>query len=360
MNQDILIVDDNLMNLMLTSTILEGKGYTVRTAQDGIKAIEAVQDQIPSLILLDVMMPDMDGYEVSSKIKENAKWKEIPIIFLTANNRTEDVIKGFEAGGVDYVAKPFKSEELLVRVKNHLELAESRKTILEMNRNRDKIYSIIAHDIRSPLSGIQQTIDAIDQGYIEPNSDDFKEIISQLKVRTKDTFTLLNSLLQWTKIKGEIIETKPANTNIYSLVANCAQLLEANAGTKNITIHLHLAEDLFAFCDEVSVHTIFRNLISNAIKFTPEYGRIDIEGSLSEDEAIITVSDTGIGMTQETIHKIFEKQEHVSTKGTLNEKGTGLGLIMVKDFIKINNGKIFVKSEPNLGTQFIVHLPKAL
>lgn len=359
MNQNILIVDDNLMNLMLTSTILEGKGYEVRTAQDGMKAIEAVEEQVPSLILLDVMMPDMDGYEVSNKIKANNKWKEIPIIFLTANNRTEDVIKGFEAGGVDYVAKPFKSEELLVRVKNHLELAESRKTILEMNRSRDKIYSIIAHDIRSPLSGIQQTIDAIDQGYIEPNSNDFKEIISQLRTRTKDTFTLLNSLLQWTKIKGEIIETKPANTNINSLITNCVQLLEANAMTKNITIKVYISDDINAFCDEVSAHTIFRNLISNAIKFTPEYGRIDIEGSVNEEEVIITVSDTGIGMSKETIYKIFEKQEHVSTKGTLNEKGTGLGLIMVKDFIKINNGKIFVTSEPNIGTQFVIHLPKA-
>lgn len=359
MSQNILIIDDNPMNLLLTSTVLVNEGYVVKTAQDGRNGIKTIEEEIPSLILLDVMMPEMDGYEVSHKIKENDKWKDIPIIFLTANNRTEDIIKGFEAGGVDYIPKPFKAEELLVRVKNHLELADSRKTILEMNRNRDKIYSIIAHDIRSPLSGIQQTIDAMDQGYIEPDSEDFKEIIHQLKIRTKDTFTLLNSLLQWTKIKGEIIEVKPTNTNLNLLISNCAQLLEANASSKSIVINLDIQSDINAFCDEVSVHTIFRNLISNAIKFTPEYGRIDISASTNENDVVITVSDTGIGMTQETIHKIFEKEEHHSTKGTLNEKGTGLGLIMVKDFIKINNGKIQVQSIPGKGTQFIIYLPKS-
>ena len=360
MNQSILIIDDNPMNLLLTSTILESEGYEVKTAQDGKSGIASIEVKIPSLILLDVMMPDMDGYETSNKIKENPDWKEIPIIFLTANNSTEDIIKGFKAGGVDYISKPFEAEELLIRVKNHLELAESRRTIIEMNKNRDKIYSIIAHDIRAPLSGIQQTIDAIDQGYIDYNSEDFKEIIHQLGQRTKDTATLLNSLLQWTKIQGEIISVKFSNSNIYNLIFNCVQLLEANAASKKINITVDIPTDTIGFYDEVSVHTIFRNLISNAIKFTPENGEIHISGKSDENNVIIQISDTGIGMTEETLDKIFKKQEHFSTKGTLNEKGTGLGLIMVKDFIKKNNGKLEVESTPKKGSNFIIHLPKSI
>ena len=180
----ILIVDDNPMNLLLTSHVLENEGYATLTADDGRTALKELEKQTPSLILLDVMMPEMDGYEVCRLINANEEWTEIPIIFLTANAQTENLVEGFKAGGVDYITKPFKGEELLVRVKNHLELADSKKMIVEMNKSRDKLYSIIAHDIRSPLSGILQTVDAIDQGYFDPNSDDFRELIHHLKIKT--------------------------------------------------------------------------------------------------------------------------------------------------------------------------------
>ena len=202
----ILIVDDNPMNLLLTSHVLENEGYATLTADDGRTALNELEKQTPSLILLDVMMPEMDGYEVCRLINANEEWTEIPIIFLTANAQTENLVEGFKAGGVDYITKPFKGEELLVRVKNHLELADSKKMIVEMNKSRDKLYSIIAHDIRSPLSGILQTVDAIDQGYFDPNSDDFRELIHHLKIRTKETSTLLTSLLQWTRLQSEEIQ----------------------------------------------------------------------------------------------------------------------------------------------------------
>jgi two-component system sensor histidine kinase/response regulator len=187
----ILIIDDNPMNLLLTSKILEGFGYQTRTSESGQEGIEQIEREIPSLILLDISMPDMDGYEVCEEIKKNDKWVEIPIIFLTANTLTEDLVKGFQKGGVDYITKPFKSEELHVRVKTHLDLFDSKNEVLKMNKQRDKLYSIIAHDIRSPLSGILQTVDAIEQGYFDPTSEDFKEIIHHLKERTKETSTLL-------------------------------------------------------------------------------------------------------------------------------------------------------------------------
>ena len=234
--KSILIVDDNPMNLLLTSKVLENNGYLTKTSEDGKSALLEIEKEIPSLILLDVNMPVMDGFEVCRTINKNEKWKEIPVIFLTANAQTENLVEGFEAGGVDYITKPFKSEELLVRVKNHLELADSKKTILEMNKSRDKLYSIIAHDIRSPLSGILQTIDAIDQGYFDPCSEDFKDLIRHLKIRTKDTSTLLTSLLQWTRLQDDGAILKLQETNLTSIINSCIQLLEANANDKNISI----------------------------------------------------------------------------------------------------------------------------
>ena len=326
----ILIIDDNPMNLLLTSKILEGFGYESSTAESGIEGIRLIEKCKPALILLDISMPEMDGYEVCEKIKQNEKWKEIPIIFLTANNQTEDLVKGFEKGGVDYITKPFKSEELSIRVSTHLELAESKREIIEMNRQRDKLYSIIAHDIRSPLSGILQTIDAIDQGFFDPTSEDFREIIHHLRERTQETSTLLTSLLQWTRLKGDQINIEPKETNIYVVITSCIQLLEANALMKDINIHFDARNEVKALCDEVSMHTVIRNLITNAIKFTPNNGNIWIKTNQDEDKLKIEIVDTGIGMETETIDKIFNKNEHFTSIGTNNEHGTGLGLMIVR------------------------------
>ena len=353
----ILIVDDNAMNLMLTSRVLENEGYLSRTAENGIEGIAAIEDEIPALILLDITMPEMDGFEVCRLINKNEKWKEIPIIFLTANAETEDLVEGFNAGGVDYITKPFKEEELLVRVRNHLELAESRKTILEMNKSRDKLFSIIAHDIRSPLSGIQQTIDAIDQGYFDPCTEDFKEVIHHLRIRTKETSTLLTSLLQWTGIQSDGIRLQMKETDLKQVLDSCVHLLEANAHDKSIQIVNEVAEPRICWCDEVSMHTVFRNIISNAIKFTPLNGMITIRSVKMTDEIQVSISDTGVGMSEELIQTIFKKNQHFSSTGTANEQGTGLGLMLVKDFILKNSGRISISSKKGEGTTFTVVLP---
>lgn len=353
----ILIVDDNPMNLLLTSHVLENEGYATLTADDGRTALKELEKQTPSLILLDVMMPEMDGYEVCRLINANEEWTEIPIIFLTANAQTENLVEGFKAGGVDYITKPFKGEELLVRVKNHLELADSKKMIVEMNKSRDKLYSIIAHDIRSPLSGILQTVDAIDQGYFDPNSDDFRELIHHLKIRTKETSTLLTSLLQWTRLQSEEIQLDLKQNDISVVIKSCIQLLEANAHDKDI--RLIYEDTLPGVCiyDEVSMHTVIRNIISNAIKFTPISGSITIKINQTGTELQISIQDTGIGMSDEVIKTIFERNQHFSSSGTANEQGTGLGLMLVKDFVKKNNGQIMVNSTIGQGTIFTISLP---
>jgi two-component system sensor histidine kinase/response regulator len=333
-NQYILIIDDNPLNLLLTNKILENYGYQSLTAESGLKGMAFMEQKLPSLILLDIMMPEMDGFEVCRIIKNNEKWKDIPIIFLTANSHTEDLIEGFEAGGVDYITKPFKSEELLVRVQNHLALSDSKKIILDMNRSRDKLYSIIAHDIRSPLSGILQTVDAIDQGYFDPSSADFKEVIHHLKLRTKETSTLLNSLLLWTRLQDDKMSIELVETNLNVIVNSCVQLLEASASNKNISLSVEFEEDFFAICNEVSIHTVLRNLISNSIKFTSNNGEIKIYCIQNETEVEVTVQDNGVGMSEDSIQKIFDKNEHFTSSGTDNEQGTGLGLMLVKDFVK--------------------------
>lgn len=355
-NKKILIVDDNQMNLLLTSKILESFGFEVVVADSGRLALDMLDELSPSLILLDISMPEMDGYEVCERIKVDKKWADIPVVFLTANTLTEDLVKGFQKGGVDYITKPFKSEELFVRVSTHLELAESRKKIIEMNESRDKLYSIIAHDIRSPLSAIQQTVDAIDQGYFDPASEDFNEIIHHLNIRTKETSTLLTSLLQWTRLQDSKIVIVPRQTNIHQILLSCVELLKPNAQQKGITIELN-AQDETVWCDEVSMHTVFRNLISNAIKFSNEGGLIRISTQTNDSSVSVLVADSGMGMTPEVLERIFNKNEHYSSSGTRNEQGTGLGLMLVKDFVEKNFAKLHAQSVQGEGTTITIDIP---
>lgn len=274
-------------------------------------------------------------------------------------SQTEDLVEGFIVGGVDYITKPFKREELLIRVNNHLELAGSRKKIVEMNKTRDKLYSIIAHDIYSPLSNISMVVQAITDKVISPTGDEFGEIISDLGKSTKSTINLLENLLKWANVQSNTISLSPKLVAVHSVIEECIQLLEGNARHKNISIELNIPDSIEAYFDEVTIHTVFRNLIANAIKFTPENGIIKICSSINKGFAEIMVKDNGIGMPETILNKIFKDNVHHTSLGTNKEQGSGLGLFMVKDFVEKNNGKINVKSKSGEGTEITIFLPLA-
>lgn len=354
---NILIVDDNPENLKVASNFLIEKGYKIALALNAEDALTVLRRNRIDLILLDIMMPDVDGIELCQKIKKNKRLKEIPIIFLTGKNRIEDLEEGFKVGGVDYITKPFKREILLIRVKSHIDLYKSKKTILEMNQTRDKLFSIIAHDIRSPFINIIQIIDFMSKGQLKPDSEEFNNFFKLLKQTTFQTHILLNNLLEWTKFNSGTISLAPKATNIYELLSECIQLLNGNAQNKNISIKLNVSQCQEAYFDETTIHTAFRNIISNAIKFTNENGEIIIESENTDDSVLIRFQDNGIGMPAEKIKAFYANKEQVTSLGTNNERGTGLGLYIIKDFVEQNNGKISIESTEGTGTNFTVYLP---
>ena len=302
-------------------------------------------------------MPGMDGFELCRILKKNEKLRDIPVIFLTAKNQAEDLAEGFKVGGVDYITKPFNRDELLIRVRNHLELSLSRKRIIEMNKSRDRLYSIIAHDIRSPFSNITFTINSIANGYLEPSSDEFHEIINHLEKTTNETLILLDNLLDWTKLQSDSISISPVLTNVSRVIMSCVQLLKGNADNKKITVNIDVSDDIMAFFDENTICAVFRNLIYNSIKFTPENGTIDINAQINAEFVKVSVIDTGIGMSEEVIRRIFVNNEHYTSRGTKNEQGSGLGSYIIKDFVEKNKGKIEVLSTLGKGTRILVYLP---
>ncbi len=351
---NILVVDDNLYNLQVTSQILKEAGYRIGVAQSGMTALKQLHIQKPDLILLDIMMPEMDGIEVCRRIKEQETWCHIPIIFLTAKTQTEDLLKAFEVGGVDYVTKPFQKEEILVRIKTHIDLYLSKRKIEEMNKTRDKLYSIIAHDIKTPFSNIMLIVNALKDDNVKCDSHEYKKILSFLESSTKQTFDLLTNLLTWTKYQSGIIKPDLSEKNLNVFIMETIQLLQPVAYQKKLSFDLDIQDEFFVYVDAVTIKTIIRNILTNAIKFSHENSMIHIKTKLLNGYKKMIIKDDGVGMTEEVLDRVFKKDESFTQVGTNNEVGNGLGMQMVKDFVKLNKSDMAVTSRVNMGTEVTI------
>jgi two-component system sensor histidine kinase/response regulator len=355
----ILIVDDNPQNIQVLGNILKECNYKISIAMNGIEALKFVSRNIPDLILLDVMMPEMDGYETCENIKSNELTNNIPVIFLTAKIETEDIVKGFEVGGVDYVTKPFRKEELLARVRTHLKLKKTENELMDLLSMKDRLFSIIGHDLRGPLGTLMMLMESLAAPDSNYNEAEIKKYMSMLKDSSKTAFDLLENLLNWARSQQKLVQYEPTVNNIKEIVDEDIKILKITAETKSISIKNNVDGALAAFFDKNCILTVLRNLISNALKFTQDGGSIKVSAKKSEDYIEISVTDSGVGMSRESVKKLFRKNLIQSTRGTSGEKGTGLGLLLCKDFVEGNNGKIWVESEEGRGTTILFTLPLA-
>jgi signal transduction histidine kinase len=311
----------------------------------------------PDLVLMDVMMPEMDGFEVCGRLREKPETKNIPVIFLTAKTEKEDVVKGLEAGGVDYITKPFNKAELLARVKTHLELTFARQELKELNTTKDKFLSIIAHDLKNPLQILMLSADILHAGYDSFDEDKRKDHILKFLINSRRISELVENLLDWARSQGGGMECKPRRTDIAVLVDENMDLLKESAQKKNIAVTSKIKEGTFVFADGNMMRTVIRNLLSNAVKFTHPGGTVTVTASEKNKNLEIRVTDTGVGIQAEDIPGLFRIDVRKTAKGTAQERGTGLGLILCKEFVEINNGSITVSSTPGKGSTFTVILP---
>lgn len=365
-NTLILVVDDNSQNLNVISSLLKIEEYKFALANSGQKAIEIADRTVPDIILLDIMMPGMDGYEVCKILKENEKTKNIPIIFLTAKSETEDIVKGFELGGVDYVVKPFRQAELLQRIDTHLKLKfaqerieKQKDALIELNNQKDKFFSIIAHDLKNPYTGLI--------GYIQVLIEDFDSISDSVKLKylgntlkmLRGSYELLENLLYWSRLKTGRIEPQVSVLNLYSLINQIHPVITLMLDNKKLRFSNTVDQNLNFRGDYFMISTVLRNLLNNAIKFTPQTGEIIFSAEKNEDMLKISVKDTGIGMDEQLVKDLFRIDKKVQREGTENEQGTGLGLLLCKEFVEANGGKIWAESKEGAGSEFIFTLPIA-
>nr|WP_298929735.1 hybrid sensor histidine kinase/response regulator [uncultured Allomuricauda sp.] len=361
----ILAVDDEQLNLELLRFILERNNYHFEGTSDDDYFFELLEKRKPDLILLDVIMPRIEGFELCEKIKSFRKYKDIPIIFLTGKVNVKDKVKGFEVGGVDYVTKPFNEQELIARIQTHVELIRAKNQIEEQAKNlkqsndlKDRMFSIIGHDLRSPLSAAKLKMDFIMRGIIDPKDDKFlDETVYDLLKTMDEALNLLQNLLGWAKSESDQIQVIPEKLNINELVEQTFRLLKLGSDHKKIEMQNNVPMDVFAYADNNMIKTVLRNILSNAIKFTPVEGIIKINSKLRKNKLVIEIEDNGNGIPKEDIKKILNPNEHFSKLGTEKEPGTGLGLVLCQNFVQKNGGTLKIRSEVGKGSTFYFDLP---
>ena len=361
----ILIVDDVMSNVLLLKVLLTNEKFAIATASNGRQALEQVEKENPDLVLLDVMMPDMSGFEVAQHLKSNPQTAEIPIIFLTALNSTADIVKGFQVGANDFISKPFNKEELIIRVTHQISLVAAKRLILskteELQRTiagRDKLYSVIAHDLRSPMGSIKMVLNMLILNLpFEKIGAEMYELLTMANQTTEDVFSLLDNLLKWTKSQIGKLNVVYQDVDLVEVTDGVIEIFSMVASLKKIRIREMKPERMMVNADIDMLKTVVRNLLSNAIKFSKENSEILVKMEEVNGMAVVSVQDHGCGISEEGQKKLLHTDTHFSTFGTNNEEGSGLGLLLCQDFVVKNGGKLWFTSKEGEGSIFSFSIP---
>lgn len=361
----ILIVDDVMSNVLLLKVLLTNEKFAIATASNGRQALEQVEKENPDLVLLDVMMPDMSGFEVAQHLKSNPNTADIPIIFLTALNSTADIVKGFQVGANGFISKPFNKEELIIRVTHQISLVAAKRLILskteELQRTiagRDKLYSVIAHDLRSPMGSIKMVLNMLILNLpSEKIGAEMYELLTMANQTTEDVFSLLDNLLKWTKSQIGKLNVVYQDVDLVEVTDGVIEIFSMVASLKKIRIREMKPEKMMVNADIDMLKTVVRNLLSNAIKFSKENSEVLVKMEEVDGMAVVSVQDHGCGISEEGQKKLLHTDTHFSTFGTNNEEGSGLGLLLCKDFVVKNGGKLWFTSKEGEGSIFSFSIP---
>lgn len=353
----ILVVDDLARNIQVVASFLTKEGYQIFFARDGESAIKEATSRELDLILLDVMMPGMNGFEVCRHLINEVKDFNVPIIFLTAKADDTAIEEGFKSGGVDYVTKPFNSRELLARVRHHIQLREKELELRDLNKTKDTLLAIIGHDLKTPISNIITLGQILTENYAEYDREQVFEFISDLIGSAKLSFDLLENLLSWTRVQTGKMVYRPEDLEFDFFVDQSLAFIQQNATSKGISIIKTIEPGLHLYADPNVTNTILRNLLSNAVKFTKKGGEVLVKAQKVERSIVIEVADNGVGMKPERVKNLFNAGGNVSTAGTENEAGTGLGLVLTSELVHLQKGSIGVKSKVGVGTSFTLVFP---
>ena len=344
----ILAVDDIPDNLLLVQLALEQEGHHVVLAHDGETALKQIKQAPPSLILLDVMMPGMDGYEVTRRIRQDQNIPFIPILLVTAREESS-LVEGLDAGADEFVRKPFQIDELQARVRSMLRLKETID-------QRENFVSCLTHDLRTPLVAANRMLDLISQQAFGSVTCEQQEAIANIINSNQNMLGMLNTLLETHhyELGKKILSFIPVD--LQQLIAELLTELEPLATAKGIELQHNLANEIpHIKGDRLELRRVITNLIGNAIKFT-DTGSVRVSLSQNDSEVLVQVEDSGIGISPQEQQTIFQRYH----QGNHRRSGKGLGLYLCQQIITAHQGRIKVRSQLGEGTNFTFFLPKLI
>lgn len=393
----ILIVDDNINNIDVLSGFLRNHGHRILVATSGEKALKTVDRLTPDLILLDVMMPGMDGFAVCQKLKANPTTAAIPILFLTAKTETESMLQGFQVGGADYILKPFHQEEVLARLQVHLhnqtllqtkealvlelqqahqqleqkvaertqqlsqlnaQLIQEKNTAEQATKTKDKFVSLVAHDLRAPLQGMKGYVQCVLDEFEQMDTRELKLFFHKIMSCVDHQSAMINGILNISRFHSGQISLRPRFLDAYFLAAAAIDKVLFYSQQKGVVIDNQIARGHRIYADDYLFGEVLSNLLSNAIKFSTAGQTITLTLTYNEHQQIlINIQDQGCGLSEKIIPNLFRLEVKTSTLGTAGEKGSGLGLPYSQDIMHLHGGKITVQSNPGQGSLFSACLP---
>lgn len=390
----ILVVDDKPQNIYAVEKIVEDLNVDVFPASSGSEGLQLALEHEFCLAIVDIQMPEMDGYEMVELLRGNETTATLPVIFVSAIYSDDyHHRKGYDAGAVDFLSKPFKPEILLSKVRvfldlynKHLQLKEladqnarlyevekelhaleaaRAQELIELNASKDRFFSIVSHDLRTPFNGLIGNAQLLQIVLEEQQiNGEIAEITGSILSSAQSAHRLLENLLSWSMIQRGVLDFHPQVLPLQELIQSTAELFVLSARLKEIELIIAVSREIKGYADVNTFTTILRNLISNAIKFTPTHGKVTITArphislNIPEPEFVeISVSDTGVGITEQDLTRLFKIDVHHTTKGTAKEEGAGLGLILCKDMAEFNRGKLWIESKPDKGTTVTFTIP---
>ncbi len=341
----VLVVDDTPVNIDILLDSLS-HDYDVRVASEGEEALALLQKLVPDIILLDVMMPEMDGFEVCRHIKRDERLHGIPVIFLTARTSADDKLRGFDYGAVDYLTKPFDVGELKARVSVHIELKRSRELIQRQNSEHKELLHVLCHDLANPLSNNQTAVSLTKEEHDPRLQKEYLDLMEKSVRHGLDVTRIIRSMLT--------IEDKPlllTSVNLRQTIEDSISVLYHMVARKSIALKVDISRAHHVFAERTTLlNSVINNILTNAIKFSYNGATISMTSSEEDNSSslaqtiLLEITDQGIGMSQNILDNIFDIGKSISREGTAGETGTGFGMPLVRKFMHAYGGDIAIQS----------------
>lgn len=356
----ILVVDDQPSTIQIVGSVLGKLGYEIVPALDGPSALKRLANHLPDLILLDLLMPEMDGCEVCRRLRENPDWQDLPVIFVSASDDKNLVVQALEAGGVDYITKPFHQAELILRVKTQLDLKIARDRLKQLAQDKDELLGILAHDLKNHLGGMQMSSELLDKR-LEYLGDERAARLSKNILRSGGQLLAFVKEFLDNAAADHGVTLKPTTLNFSDVAHHAVQKHAEAARRKQLMLSTKLPHESAAVvADASALDQVLDNLLSNALKFTPPGGHVLVSVHPAAGHVECRIQDDGPGFTSQDRVRMFRRYARLSARPTGGEPSSGLGLSIVLKLVQAMHGEVLCESAPGQGARMIVRLPRPI